>query len=428
MKKTQVVVVMLVLSLFTGIASADASEYKHEEKHEITKKNFKEYKVKEEGEVKEVKYEVKENKTKVKYEVKERYKEIKESHEKFKERYENAKENFRSLKNRVSKERLINKTREYLENAVELMIAHLEVVKSRIEEINQTIPFDATANINQHIAKLEELRIKIQQAESPQELSDTAKQLRDTWINIKLESQYYIGMVINNGIDNFLTKTRDVSQKMENIIQELKDEGKDTSELEEAVSNFNELVNEAQESYEHALELYEEHEGFDSNGIVIDAEKAHSFLREAHELQKETHKKLKKASKELRHFFKEVDKLKHGKRVYVWGTGTLEASGNGRAFIEGNLTATVSGNGTLIVSGNSKVTTNGTGTRRQLGNGNVKYQGYGIANITGDNIRISVSGNNISLTVTGTGYALLHGNGTYSTKGNFSVRGEWKEE
>jgi len=413
------VIAMFVLSMFTGIVVADAREKEHEKKHEHEEEH---------------EYEKKEHRF-------EKFEDIKERHEKLKKRYEKAKENFEeakeryihakrafwSLKNRPSKDKLINRTREYLENAVNLMINHLEVVKDRLEEINETIPFNASANIDEHIANLEDIQKIIQSADTPQELSDAAKQLKDEWVNIKLESMYYMGMAINHAIDNFLTKSDNVSVRMNNTIEELKDEGKDTSELEEIAMNFNNLLNEARDSYEQALELYDIHEGFDSKGMVVDSKEALSFLREAHKLQKETHKKLKEASKELRSFFREVKKLRHGV-VFKRGTGTLEASGNGSAIIIGNLTATISGNGTLIVSGNSQVTTSGTGRKNQLGNGDVKYQGFGLVNITGDNVRIRVSGNNISLTVTGTGYALLHGNGTYSTTGNFSVSGEWREE
>ncbi len=220
--------------------------------------------------------------------------------------------------------------------------------------------------------------------------------------------------MLNNRINNFITKSDTVSVKIDSELQKLKSQGKDTTKLEEMAARFNNLVKEAKDSQQKTSDLLASHSGFSSDGMVTDNKAAETFVKQVDNSQKETVKKLKDASKKLLDFVKDWRKESGGK-VAVRGTGTLVANGSGRAVIEGNVTVTLSGiNGTLKVSSNAAVTTDGT--KEVLGNGEVKYMNFTSATIKGENIRVEISGNNIILTATGTGSAVLNGKGTYKTE------------
>lgn len=398
---TPLVAAVFILSLFSGIGAAEKPGEKNEnqEKYANTGKQF----------------------------------------EDAKKQFENALKQFNAKKDSKSKEELLLKTKNYLEKAIDHLVSYLKVLKSRAEKSDNKgiIPFDVSKNIDAHLAQLEQLRTKVQQANSTQELRDANKELKELWVKIRLETRYDFAILLNNRVDTFITKADNISARLDAAIQNLKSRGKDTSDLEKSAATFNSLVKEAKDAQQKTDELFAAHSGFATDGTVTNIKDAEAFLRQADNSQKETIKKLRAASRQLQDFVREYRKLSGGKAVaegqpersgkaVVRGTGTLVANGTGRAVIEGNVTVTLSGiNGTLKVSSNAKVTTDG-GTNETLSNGEVKYQGFSSATITGDNIRVEISGNNIDLTATGTGAAVLNGNGTYNTTKAFGVSGEWK--
>lgn len=388
---TPLVAAVFILSLFSGIAAAQKPDEKNgnQEKYANTGKQFTDAK----------------------------------------QQLDNALKQFNAKKDSKSKEELLLKTKDYLEKANNHLVSYLGVLKSRAEksENKGIIPFDISKNIDAHVAELEQLRIKVQQANSTQELRDANKELKDLWTKIRLETRYDFEILLNNRIDAFITKADNISTRLDVAILNLKSNGKDTSDLEKGAANFNSLMKEAKDAQQETDDLFAAHSGFATDGTVTNIKDAEAFLRQTDNSQKETIKKLRAASRQLQDFVKDFRKHSGGKAV-VSGTGTLAANGSGRAVIEGNVTVTLSGiNGTLKVSSNAVVTAVG-GTNETLGNGEVKYQGFNSATITGDSIRVEISGNNIDLTATGTGAAVLNGNGTYSTTNAFGVSGEWKSE
>ena len=343
------------------------------------------------------------------------------------DKFKAAKLKARSAKNKPTRDELKNNTVEYLEKSIDYLIAHLEAQKSKVAESGSILPFDAAANLDAHIAQLEDIRAGITLANSSDDYVKFAREIEEVAIKARLETRYYAGILINYRTELFLANADNVSARLDAQIQELKDRGVDTAALEKKAQAFKALVEEARENYLETLELFESHSGFDSSGMVTNVKDARAFLDKATDLQKDTLKKLKLAARHLQDVFKDVKKNSRKKAV-VEGMGRLVASGNGRAVIEGDVNVTLSGNATLKVSSNANVTMSGNGSREVLGNGEVKYQGYDSITIEGRNIRIEVSGNDISLEAEGTGKAVLRGNGTYRTEREFTASGEWEKE
>jgi len=352
---------------------------------------------------------------------------------------------FNAKKDSKSKADLVLKAQEYLETAINHTISYLDVLKSRAEkpENQGIIPFNVSTNIDAHIAELEQLRTKVEQDNTTEEFRADNTELKNIYSRIRLETQYDFAILLDNSIDTFITKSDNVSARLNTEIQNLKSNGTDTSNLEAIAANFTNLMQEARAGQQKTEVLLAAHTGFDNSGMVINNTDAQAFLKNVDDSQKQTIKTLRDASRLLQDFVGDFRKLSGGNaktggkqgneengrggKVLVKGTGTLAANGSGRAVIEGNVTVNLSGtNITLIVSSNAAVSTD-SGTNQSLGNGQVKYQGFNSATITGDNIRVGISGNNISLNATGTGAAVLNGKGTYTTQNAFGVSGEWKK-
>ena len=361
-----------------------------------------------------------------------------------KTQFENALKQFNAKKDAASKQDLILKTQDYLEKAIDRIVLQLDVVKSRIENPGSqgVIPFNVSNNIDAHVAELEQLRTKVQQDNTTSELSADNIGLKKIYANISLENRYDYEILLDNRINTFISKSDNVTARLDAAIQNLNNKSKDTSALVAIRANFTNLMQEAKADQQNTDTLLSTHAGFAASGMVINNTDAKAFLKQVDDSQRGTIKILKDAARQLQEFVGDYRRLSGGnavtgqpnnqvnernRRTLVMGTGTLIANGSGRAVIEGNVTITLSGiNDVLLASHNSAVTTDG-GTNQTLGNGQVQYQGFNSATISGDNIRIAISGNNINLTATGTSAAVLNGNGTYSVENNFSVNGQWKK-
>ncbi len=286
------VAAVFILSLFSGIAAAQSPDEQYrlyKEKYENTKKKF----------------------------------------EDAKDAFEKARERLRNLNDNKSREELKDRTKDYLTRAIDQTISHLEVLKSKAEirENKGIIPFDASDIIDAHITQLEDMKVKLDKAETAKEFIAIHSELKDLWVKIRLETRYYLGIVLNYRIDGFLSKADNVSVKMDEAIKRLEDKGIDTGKLKDEAEKFDSIMADAKQNQQKTDDLFTVHAGFASDGTINDVNAARDFLRQADGMQRETVRDLKDASRQLKEFVKEFRKLARG-----------------MATIEGGSTETLSGN------------------------------------------------------------------------------------
>lgn len=82
-------------------------------------------------------------------------------------------------------------------------------------------------------------------------------------------------------------RTDEFVAKVQKLIDRAKANGKDVSAVQAALDAFKTAVKEAQPIYESVKGLINSHPGFDSNGKVIDPEKAAETVKAMHEKLKE---------------------------------------------------------------------------------------------------------------------------------------------
>lgn len=286
------VAAVFILSLFSGFAAAQTpdEQYRlHKEKYENTKKKF----------------------------------------DDAKDIFEKAREKLRNANDNGSREELKIKTKDYLIRAIDQSISHLEILKDRVElrENKGIIPFDASGNIDAQITQLEGMKVKVEQAETTRDFIAINDELKDLWVKIRLETRYYVGIILNYRSNVFLSKVDNVSVKMDEAITRLENEGIDTTKLKAEDAKFDSIVADAKQNQQKTDDLFEVHDGFASNGTVSDANAAREFLRQGDGMQRDTVKKLKDAAKQLKDFVKEFRKLARGK-VTIEGGSTETLSGN----------------------------------------------------------------------------------------------------
>lgn len=297
---TSLILAVFILSLFSGTVSA---QNPLSEKYEKTKEQF--------------------------LMEKEKYENTKKNFEESKDIFEKANKQLKDRKDNKSLDELKLKGKDYILRSIDRVESHLKLLKDRVEnsENKGNLPYDAIKLIDYHISQLEELKTRVQQANTIQELRDEHKELKDIVARINLETRYSMGIVLNHRINNFITKADNVSLRLENAINDLKANGSDTKKLEENLADFKNELKKAKDSHNKTLELFSEHKGFASDGNVTNEKDAKVFLKDANDLQRKTIKNLKEAGKEVIDFGKELRKLT-GKKVKVDDKGELEVDGD----------------------------------------------------------------------------------------------------
>jgi len=291
-----VIMALFILSLFSGVVAAQATA-----KEQYEKANER-YKIN-----------------------KDQYDNTRKKFEEAKDIFERANKQLGKLKDEKSKEELKQKSKDYLLRAINFAQSQLQVMKSRVEnsENKGIIPFDAIKIIDGHTAQLEQMKAKVEKANSTQEFRDVHTELKKIVVDINLETRYYMGIVLNHRIDNFTIKADDVSIRLDSAIEKLKAKGNDTTQLEKEATDFKDYLNKAKESQKKTKDLYTTHTGFANDGTVTNEKDAKKFLDQGNKLQRDTIKDLRHAGDQVIKFVKDLRRLVVGGGV----TETLTAGG-----------------------------------------------------------------------------------------------------
>jgi len=317
---------------------------------------------------------------------------------------------------------LKNATRNFLFRTIDYTIIRLEVLEDSAirAEDSGFAPFIASDNIGDYINQLKDLEGDVEAAETREEFQAVISEIRDIWQHANLESRYFTFGTANNRVDSFLERGESISDRIEAEIERLADAGVDTEKMEQLQYEYNDALQDAKNSHNKATQPFDEHNGFDDDGVLENAEDASEFLDEAGGLMGETQQQLRDGHSVLREIFAELKEHRPGS-ADLSGTGKLIATGNGKATMSGDMEAKISARGGMLTitdyDGNAEVDVTGYGTKEDIGDGVVRYSGFdGTAGISGSSVTVVVLGDDIELTAEGTGSVILRGYGTYDVE------------
>lgn len=333
-------------------------------------------------------------------EIGEKYKEAWKKYQIERQKYVQAHQKYRDLRNQIT----FNHAKKFLVNGCSFAERWLErfrlyIENSRIEDEKK---LELLSEVDEYIDTIKEKKAEINESESPEELREAAKELREAWVEIRHNLGVMVGQVAALKLELIIEKAERVEVRLEEKVQQLEAYGINTSELEAILEEYSEHLENAEESVEIALELYEE-------GRYIEAN---------NELKKATIE-IKEAFKDIKIFVKIIrEKVSQGRIFFGNETGEVWAHGDGIARLEGDAVVNVRGSGTLTVSPISAVITVvgfGNVTKDEV-NDRVIYEGTGKAIVRGEGILVSIVGENISLFAKGKGTLYLSGTGFYKVK------------
>jgi uncharacterized protein len=94
------------------------------------------------------------------------------------------------------------------------------------------------------------------------------------------------------------------TEKIQNLIDKLNENGKDTTALQAALDAYEEALKDARPIYESAKGIINSHQGFDANGKVTDREQAVETVKELGDKIKEVRQLIGEPGKALREAIK----------------------------------------------------------------------------------------------------------------------------
>ncbi len=232
--------------------------------------------------------------------------------------YKNARQNFLSartkyqqLKTAENKNILEDAAKNYLEKAVSSLIKRLETIKNWVSN-RRALPEAERASIIAEIDKdinwLQERVAKIQNAD-PSQIKEEAKTVRQYWKAHRNRVKSIIGQIWAARIHFVITKAEDFSTKLSAKIEELKAAGKDTSQLEAWLADFNQKISLAKEKYEAAKEKFQAIKGEIGFDPMQEFSEADRLFRQGHQFIKEANQYIRQAHAQLVQIVKEMKKM-----------------------------------------------------------------------------------------------------------------------
>ncbi|WP_305064806.1 hypothetical protein [Methanococcoides sp.] len=331
--------------------------------------------------------------------------------------YDELRGNFQNAKALQAKGELnateaMDAAKEYLTGTIDYMITRLETTKeegSYNEEVNATI--------DTYIDRLEAQIDDVDAADTRKDLSEATRDIRKIWSDAQKDLNRMRAQRINSGLVNYLEKIDGVSERLQNEIDSLTEDGEDTEDLQEMLDDYNALIEEAKQAHEHAREAYQN--GEDDAG---------EQLRKSIRLTNEANTKLRALVQEMKGFRQGYVTLAGECLIDAEGDGTIVLSGE----LEVEFTAT---NATIVIkdlAGDAEIKLDGDYEQfdeDSTGDGSyafVYHNFTGEVKIEGSRLTVMVRGEDITIKAEGTGSTSLSGEGSYKIeKDDESTELEW---
>jgi len=223
-----------------------------------------------------------------------------------------ARTKYRKFKNAENKKAYEEQARKFLEKTVDVLIRKLESLKNWVANrptLSEEVRAKIIAEIEQDINWLQEKKSGISTA-SPAQIREKAKEIRDYWRKHRIFVKRIIGEIWAARLDWAIKRFEDVSSKIAERIEKLKEAGKDTSQLESWLADFNQKIDLAKEKRDKAREKYQAISSLSELNQFFS--QTHQFIKEANQYLREAHKVLVKIVREMRRLAMEEKNTERG--------------------------------------------------------------------------------------------------------------------
>lgn len=223
-----------------------------------------------------------------------------------KEDFKTAKERYRQMKTERAAELLKERGRQFLLNMIEARFKHLEALKKRIQVAKKITNQDKEAllsQIDEQVVWLSSKKQEVQNAQTEEELTSLAKEIRDYIKNTRVLMKKIIGGILAGKVAWVVEKSEETSKTISQKIDSLKDKGHNTSSLEVNLAEFNSKIEAAKKELEKARNSFSQiSSGDEANKLFQEGMKylknAHRYLQEARQILVKIKNEIRKAEGE----------------------------------------------------------------------------------------------------------------------------------
>lgn len=236
-------------------------------------------------------------------EARQRYMEAKQDYQEARQDFIDARNIYQREKNELRLRDVILKLQNFLIRSDQTMVSYLQDVKLRVSS-NENIDAQTKANIisdiDEDISWLEAKQSEINGATTKQELISLSRQLKDKWDEIKPKHKIIAGIYYVHRIDGLLNKADRISDRIQNVIDEIKDQGKDTTRLEELLLDFDLKISEAATARQKAIETFGSID--DRSDVELRVSEGRVYIQQANEALIAAHGDLREILKTLKYY------------------------------------------------------------------------------------------------------------------------------
>lgn len=226
----------------------------------------------------------------------ERYKQSRSDFTQAKGEYIQARQDFLTAKQRfgIRDRATLEAAKNFMMKANVATIRHLESFRSFVKSdfaLSDGEKDAIIAEIDADIAWLEGKQSEINSATDRESLVAISKEVRDYWQGVRTDMKSYTGKMLGARADWLLDQASIARNRVQEAIDEAKLAGKDTTEAEAVLADFDAKVALAEEEYDKAKE------SFQSINSISNADK---FFREANQFFMKGNTYLRQAYQDLR--------------------------------------------------------------------------------------------------------------------------------
>jgi hypothetical protein len=166
-------------------------------------------------------------------------------------------------KKEEAKQRMETKRKETLLHLIDVQIKHFENIKERVQKmpnITDELKTELAAEIDAAIQNLNDYKAKVESAEEQEEIKTLAKEIKDFFKSKRDMVKKIVEAIHNSRANKIMAKAEERLSSIQARIQELKDNGKNTDEIDALVEEAKDHINNAQEALENGiLKEFSEH-------------------------------------------------------------------------------------------------------------------------------------------------------------------------
>ncbi|OYT30920.1 hypothetical protein DRJ22_01255 [Candidatus Woesearchaeota archaeon] len=215
-----------------------------------------------------------------------------------------AKKQYIASKDPEDLKKAVEKGKEILALHAEKIVDHLTALKARIEankNIEENLKTAIIADIDDRITAIEQKKLETDEITTKEKLREVSKEIKEERKNTLPLLRRIIGLVKSARVKAIINKAEKVKAKITTRIEKLKEQGIDTTGIEESLQEYSAKIDQAKTNFADIKAKYLE---------IKTKEDVKKTLREINDKLKEANKNIREAYKSLKNAVKELRQSK----------------------------------------------------------------------------------------------------------------------